>query len=222
MMQSKGPGRKFVEHVVGLRFVNSRDGSLPRFRVLRQTIGTLGMLPLAMVESGAGALSLERALIISLQPNCNGADVTVFCKPKGYLLAPTKAGRCRPPAPLRAPTVSSDTVWSQLHSDVQLKKQTQQASSPRVPRLPYGNLYQWLPNHIHRWSSSFSIVTSALVVLGVCLGLWKLGYPVDLLRALLHSLPKWPSAILASQVVSVFPVLGRPPWGKVVAVLQFL
>ena len=47
---------------------------------------------------------------------------------------------------------------------------------------------------------------SALVVLEVCLELLKLGYPVDLLRALTHSLPKWPSAILARQVVRSFQI----------------
>ena len=64
--QGSKPGipERFVEHVVGLCFVNSRDGSLPRYRILRQTMGALGMLPLAMVESEARALSLERALII--------------------------------------------------------------------------------------------------------------------------------------------------------------
>ena len=47
--QGSKPGipERFVEHVVGLCFVNSRDGSLPRYRILRQTMGALGMLPLA-------------------------------------------------------------------------------------------------------------------------------------------------------------------------------
>ena len=121
-------------------------------------MGALGLLPLAMVESEARALSLERALIISLQPNCNGADMSVSCKPKGYLLAPSKAGRCRPPAPLRAPKVSSDSVWLQLHFEVQVKKTSKAgivASSTEAPiwqpvsKAPESHT----PNHRLLWTS---------------------------------------------------------------------
>ena len=61
------------------------------------------------------------------------------------------------------------------------------------------------------WSSSLSTVTSALVVLEVCLDFLKLGYPVDLLRALTHSLPKLPSAILARQVIRSFQICLASP-----------
>ena len=61
------------------------------------------------------------------------------------------------------------------------------------------------------WSSSLSTVMSALVVLEVCLELLKLSYPVDLLRALTHSLPKWPSAILARQVIRSFQICLASP-----------
>ena len=146
--QRPGIPERFIEHMVGLLFPRSRDGSLPRYKVLRQTLGSIGMLPLTVVASEPHALSLERALINTEKPNCNGADSTVFGTSKAELLGVRKAGRCRPPAPLRCKPLSSPSVWDHLHYKIEVQKQTSAVTIQKIPRLPYGKLYRWLQDNV--------------------------------------------------------------------------
>ena len=62
----------------------------------------------------------------------------------GVLLGVRKAGRSRPPAPLRYRTVgTSQSVWTQMHYLHQHKKQESNLAEDKVPRLAYNSLYHW-------------------------------------------------------------------------------
>jgi len=62
------------------------------------------------------------------------------------------------------------------------------------------------------WSSQLSTVKAVMCLLEVLLELMYLGYPLDLLRALMHSLPKVPAAYSARQIFrSVLKVFGPTP-----------
>ncbi len=105
---SKGASRpgvadRCVEHMTALTFPKSRDGGLPRYRVLRQAFATVVFLPLLTFQSELQCLSAERALINAMAPICNGADWTAITgsKKSGVLLRPAKIARARPPPPLR-------------------------------------------------------------------------------------------------------------------------
>ena len=54
------------------------------------------------------------------------------------------------------------------------------------------------------WSSQLSVIQSSLCVLELLLELHRLQYPLDLLRALIHSTPKVPAALLARQIFRAF------------------
>ena len=54
------------------------------------------------------------------------------------------------------------------------------------------------------WSASLSPTATAIVLLELLLELLRLGYPVSLLRSLVHSIPKWPAVILARRVFRAF------------------
>ena len=54
------------------------------------------------------------------------------------------------------------------------------------------------------WSSQLSVVQSSLCILEQLLELHRLQYPFDLLRALVHSIPKVPAALLARRLFRSF------------------
>ena len=54
------------------------------------------------------------------------------------------------------------------------------------------------------WSALLSPTATAIVLLELLLELLRLGYPVSLLRSLVHSIPKWPAVILARRVFRAF------------------
>ena len=150
---------RVVEHFVGASLPRSRDGSLPRYRILRTSFGSLGCIPLVVLDSVERALACERALIVSLKPVCNGADWTALVGGKSHCkrLSPGKAIRRRPIPPLRAPQLVHLSIWDQLQFQNQLGKVEASSKDPQGawPRLPYGKLYR----HIQNWN---------LVCLGIC------------------------------------------------------
>ena len=98
-----GVADRLVEHLHALCFPKSRDGSLPRYRILRQSFASVCFLPLVGYSSETRCLAAERSLIRALNPICNGADWTSIkaARRQGALLQPGKAVRTRPPPPLR-------------------------------------------------------------------------------------------------------------------------
>ena len=146
---SKGVSRpgvadRCVEHMTALTFPKSRDGGLPRYRVLRQAFATVVFLPLLAFQSELQCLSAERALINAMAPICNGADWTAVTgsKKSGVLLRPAKIARARPPPPLRGVKTPKTSVWVDLHFGVQLEKQKVVSSDEKLPKLPYAKLYR--------------------------------------------------------------------------------
>ena len=69
---------RLVEHMVALCFPHSRDGTLARYKVLRQSMPSVTVLPLRTFDSEARCLAAERALILSLKPLGNGAHWTAL------------------------------------------------------------------------------------------------------------------------------------------------
>ena len=100
---SCGLAARCVEHLVGLLFVNSRDGSLGGYKVLRQSAASATFLPLQIFTSECRALSVGRLLINLLAPSANGADqVTGYIAgTKKQSLRASKAKRWRPPLHVR-------------------------------------------------------------------------------------------------------------------------
>ena len=100
---SCGLAARCVEHLVGLLFVHSRDGSLERYKVLRQSAASATFLPLQIFTSECRALSVGRLLINLLAPSANGADqVTGYIAgTKEQSLRASKAKRWRPPLHVR-------------------------------------------------------------------------------------------------------------------------
>ena len=68
-----------VEHLRGLLVPAYRDASLPRYGILRRSVGSVCFLPLLCCAHEVQALAVESALIRALAPSCNGADAAVFC-----------------------------------------------------------------------------------------------------------------------------------------------
>ena len=139
---------RVVEHTIGMVLPYSRDGSFPRYRVLRSSLGSFCVLPLAKLPSPDRALACEKALIRSLRPNANGADWQGLLNTKstGINLSPGKAIRARPPPPLRAPPDPGTSIWCQLHFAVAEKKLVKSVldETPTLPKLPCGKLYRHL------------------------------------------------------------------------------
>ena len=50
------------EHLRGLRYPHSRTGRLGKYRILRPAFGTLGFLPICIVDPEHRALSLESTM----------------------------------------------------------------------------------------------------------------------------------------------------------------
>ena len=53
------------------------------------------------------------------------------------------------------------------------------------------------------WPSSVRPLLAAIHILELLLELLRLNYPIPLLRALVHSLPRWPAAVIARQAFRV-------------------
>ena len=102
-IQRPGLPDRLVEHMVGLLFPRSRDGQLPRYKVLRASFPSVSWMPIAVFESEARCLAMERALIVCLRPVANRADWVAYTSKlqHGVPLRPEKAGRRRPPPALR-------------------------------------------------------------------------------------------------------------------------
>ena len=100
---SCGLAARCVENLVGLLFVHSRDGSLGRYKVLRQSAASATFLPLQIFTSECRALSVGRLLIDLLAPSANGVDqVTGYIAgTKKQWLRASKAKRWRPPLHVR-------------------------------------------------------------------------------------------------------------------------
>ena len=70
----RGLAERLIEHMTGLLFPSSRDGNLPRYKVLRSSVGSIGFCPLRVFDTELRTLAAERALIVELKPSANGAD----------------------------------------------------------------------------------------------------------------------------------------------------
>ena len=66
-----------VEHLRGLLVPAYRDASLPRYGILRRSVGSVCFLPLLCCAHEVQALAVESALIRALAPSCNGADAAL-------------------------------------------------------------------------------------------------------------------------------------------------
>ena len=142
-----GVASRFTEHLGGTMFPSSRAGVLPRYGILRRSVGSLSMLPLAYFETETRALAVERALIQSLRPVCNGADWALVLQKKklGTRLQVKKAFRRRPPQHLRVPKAVHVPVWDQRHFAKHLSssiKSTSEAVLDPWPKLPFSALYR--------------------------------------------------------------------------------
>ena len=88
---------RVVEHFVGITVPGGRDGSLPRYRMLRASRGSVGCIPLVVLPTSAQALACEKAVIACVKPVGNGADWTALLnkQQRGAKLSPGKAIRAR-------------------------------------------------------------------------------------------------------------------------------
>ena len=166
---SSGLAARCVEHLIGLFFVRSRDGSLGRYKVLRQSAASATFLPLQIFTSESRALSVERLLISYLAPSANGADQMAgyMAGTKKQPLRASKANRRRPPLHVRGSSLPKHmpSIWDQLHFKVGMHKAEQQpgnGSSISWPKLPFGRLYR----HIQLVAHSRLGVVGPLPVFG--------------------------------------------------------
>ena len=151
--QRYGLPERLVEHAVGLLFPRSRDGALPRYKILRNSFSSMAFLPLAVFQTESQALAMERALIVSLKPAANGADWAAILakKRQGRLLNPRKVLRRRPPLHLRSVPEVHKSVWDQLRFSVQAETQLKAGQQQEVPlpKKPFGKLYSLWQDRIH-------------------------------------------------------------------------
>ena len=143
----RGIGARFGEHLAGLLFPASRDGAIARYTLLRKSIGSVSMLPLMSCVNEHQALALERVVIQTADPLCNGADLSQFLRSKGKLLKPLKAGRHRPPKHARRASGSNASVWLMPQFQIGVSKQLNRSlegPSQAVPKLPFKALYRHL------------------------------------------------------------------------------
>ena len=92
---------RFAEHLSGLLYPSSRDGSIARYSLLRKSLGSVVMIPLLHCVNEPQALALEKAVIQAAKPPCNGADWDQLVHSRGPLLRALKSGRQRPPQHVR-------------------------------------------------------------------------------------------------------------------------
>ena len=159
--QSKARGahlgfvERTLEHTAGMVFPQTASGKLPRYKVLRSSMGSFCVMPLQLLGTEVQALACERALIRSTKPMCNGADWAGLLNSKalGAPLAPGKAIRKRPPPALRAPVAVHRSAWEDLSfAKLKEKEMTKQVQAQqRDPRLPFTQLYRFLQNS---WAAS--------------------------------------------------------------------
>ena len=139
---------RLIEHMTGLLIPSSRDGNLPRYKVLRSSFGSIGFFPLRVFDNELRTLAAERALIVELKPSANGADWAALqgTRKHGRLLHPLKARRQRPPPAVRKSGNLDVPIWDQLHFSQQNKKQTDTADPKAdvVPKLSFNKLYWYL------------------------------------------------------------------------------
>ena len=60
------------------------------------------------------------------------------------------------------------------------------------------------------WAASIDVVLSSFVLIEMLLELLRLGYPLSLARALIHSVPRYPAALLARQAIRALQALTFP------------
>ena len=150
-----GLASRWVEHLAGLLFMQSRDACLGRYKVLRASLGSVSFFPLGLFASEVGALAAERALIVVLKPKANGADEAQLARAtrlQGTPLRPDRAERRRPPRKRRIWVPSSlESIWCQEHFQMAVQKKLKQADrraqpvqvgEMRVPKLPFKRLYR--------------------------------------------------------------------------------
>ena len=106
-----GMGPRALEHLRALLYTNVRDGTKPRYRILRRSLGSVFMLPAFWFDSEERALAIETVLIKLESPECNVVDRTGLmnverCKVKGK--------RKRPSSWPRRPKLSLASIWSHL------------------------------------------------------------------------------------------------------------
>ena len=139
---------RVVEHFVGITLPNSRDGTLPRYRVLRESRGSCGCLPLVVLPSSSQALACERAVISCLHPVCNGADWAALLNTqrRGVKLSPGKAIRARPIPAMRTPPKYRVSIWEQLQFQTSHVKAEVAAERRKEawPQLPFNRLYRFM------------------------------------------------------------------------------
>ena len=144
----RGLAERLIEHMTGLLFPSSRDGNLPRYKVLRSSVGSIGFFPLRVFDTELRTLAAERALIVELKPSANGADWAALpsIRKHGRLLQPMKVGRKRPPPAVRKPKDLGVPIWDQLHFTRQHKKQSDTVSpeTSAIPKLSFNKLYRYL------------------------------------------------------------------------------
>ncbi len=162
---------RFTEHLAGLLFPSSRDGVLPRYKLLRKSIGSVVLIPLMNCVNESQALAVERILIATLRPDCNGADWSHILQSKGVPLTPLKAGRKRPPRNLRLHTTDRNvSVWSQFHFSKSVEKANAVNSTPVAKKdSAKAELSSFVPLPARRYGSIIWLCRT-------CSYLWRCAY----------------------------------------------
>ena len=116
-VSTPGVAARLREHLRGIRFPHHGDGRWPRYQLLRKSLGTLCMLPVAVLKTEAEAFALESLLIKFTNPDCNNSDRGYRNKgtTRGQLLRPRPDQvRRRPPPRLRGPRQAHSIWYSQV------------------------------------------------------------------------------------------------------------
>ena len=147
-----GLALRAVEHIAGLVLPHSQDGGLSKYNILRQSLGSISMFPIAIFNSEDQAVVVESSLISALHPKCNGADEEAFRVSRniGTRLGAQKAFRKRPPPSVRgqAAIPRGTRVWDMVHFTTSVEKRLARqaglraASEQKLPRTSFGRLYR--------------------------------------------------------------------------------
>eukprot|EP00971_Amphidinium_carterae_P281147 5582238-Amphidinium_carterae.1 len=161
---TNGLQARLAEHVRGFLAPESRDGGLPRYRLLRRSgVGTLRFNPSQLWQSSARALAAESVAILLEHPECNVSDMRKVEQMRamappglqvdGHAQAQRpmhRARRNRPPAWRRHRKQVLESIWANPITTEAIGKDRLGSTRGGVMELraPYPQLYRYVQQEV--------------------------------------------------------------------------
>jgi len=119
-----GLSPRAVEHMRALTQASSTEGRRPRYKQLRLSLGSVGILPLAWTETEAGAYLLEAAVVRVARPLCNTLDAIKWQEDKERMgraadpIRRPRKRRGRPPKWRRSKRYPWMSIWAEVQNQL--------------------------------------------------------------------------------------------------------